>query len=83
MLPQHHCNCSKLSLARNQWASFEKYVAFQTRQGNINTYDKFKTMVTLTLTDIAWKWFETIMNGIQDMASLKEKFLKRFNSYGR
>ena len=35
-------------------------------------------MFTLTLTDIAWNWFEPNMNGIQSIASLK-KFLKRLN----
>ena len=40
-------------------------------------------MFIMTLTNIAWNWFEPIMNGIQDMASLNEPFPKIFNSWGQ
>ena len=39
--------------------------------------------ITLTLTDITWYWVEPFMNNIQDMASLKEKFVTRFNRWGQ
>ena len=50
---------------------------FQTKEGSINAFDEFKNMSSLTLTDITWNWFEPIINNIQDMPTLKEKFMKR------
>ena len=35
------------------------------------------------MTNIAWNWFEPVTNCIQEMASLKEKLLKRFSSWGQ
>ena len=45
MLPQHHLDDSNSIRARNHWASFLKYVAFQRRQGSINTFDQFENML--------------------------------------
>ena len=67
----HHFDGFYPSLARNQWAAFEKYVGFKIRQGSINTADEFKNMSALTLPGIAWNCFEPFMNGIQDMAILE------------
>ena len=53
MLPQHHFDCSYPGSARNHWATLKKYAAFQTRQSSINTFDEFKNMFALTLTDMA------------------------------
>ena len=39
-------------------------------------------MFTLTLTDTAWNWFVSIMNIIPDIYTVKETFMKRFNSWG-
>ena len=80
MLPQHHLNWSSPSTARNYWTSFEKYVAFETRQGKINTCVELKNMSAWTLTDNVWSWFEPIMNNILDMANLKENLIKGFNT---
>ena len=63
MLPQYNFDASNPTTARNHWASFKKYVAFQTRQGN--TCVELKPMFALMPTVIAWNWFEPIMNGIQ------------------
>ena len=40
-------------------------------------------MFPLTLTAIAKNYFKLIINSIQDIASVREKFLKRFNSLGQ
>ena len=53
------------------------------RQGKINTFDDDKNMFALTLTYIAWNWFEPLMNTIQDMPTLNKKSTKRFNSWGQ
>ena len=39
-------------------------------------FDKFKNMFALTLTDIAWNWFELIMDNTHNMYTLKENSLK-------
>ena len=52
------------SKARHHKASFETYMHFQTKKGNVKRSDAFKKMSTLTLTDNTWNWFEPIMNGI-------------------
>ena len=72
-----HFNDFNPSTARNLQVCFEKYAAFQTKQGSINSFDKFRNMFPLTLTEIKWNWFEPIMNNIQDMPTMKEKFKKR------
>ena len=82
MLPQHHfVGYNPPSKTKNHWASFEKYVAFHLNQGSINTFDELKNIHVLILTDNVQNWFKAIMNVIQNMASLKEKFMKRFNSW--
>ena len=50
---------------------------------SINTFNDFKNMSALTCIDIAWNLFETMMNGIQDMASLKEQFAYDLNMKGK
>ena len=50
MLPHQHCDGSNSCTARNHSTSYETYLTYQTRQGNINTFDKFKTMFALTET---------------------------------
>ena len=57
VLLQHYFDGSNPHSARNDWVSFENYLAFQERQGSINAYDGFKNMFALVLTDIAWNWF--------------------------
>ena len=52
-----------------------KNIALQIRQGYTNKFNDYKNMFTQTLTDIAQNSITLIMNGKQDMASLKEKFL--------
>ena len=42
MLLQHHFDGTNPNSARNHWAALEEYVAFQTGQGSINTFDEFK-----------------------------------------
>ena len=32
--------------------------------------------------NIAWNWFEAIINSVPDIPTLKEEFMKRFNSLG-
>ena len=76
-------NNSNYSSARNHCAAFEKYIALQTTQSSINTFDEFKNMLTLTLTDILWNLFEPIMNNIQKKPTLKEIFIISFNSWGQ
>ena len=49
----------------------------------MNALDDFKYMFTLMLTDITRKWFASHLNGIQDIVNLKEKSMKRFNSWGQ
>ena len=39
-------------------------------------------MFPLTMTDTTWNWFEPVMNTISEMPTLKEKFMKGFNSWG-
>ena len=79
MLPQQHFHGSNPGAARRHWTAFEKYSTFQIRQCSVNTIDEFKNMFALTLTDIEWNWFESIMNNIPDMPTLKEDFMKGFN----
>ena len=40
MLPQQPFGRSKPRAGRKHWEAFEKYVAFQTRQGSIKTFDE-------------------------------------------
>ena len=78
ILPQHHFEGSSLSSVRNHWTAL-KYRVFHTRQGSINT-------LTNSNTWFYWQWkilLRIVLNpswmAIQDMKSLKEKFLERFN----
>ena len=82
VFPQQHCDVSYPSAGRNHWAAFEKYIAFKTRQGKINTFHEFKNMFVLTQTDTAWNWFDSIIDTIPDMAVLKEKFMRSFIFWG-
>ena len=58
-------------------------LCFNTQLGRINTFDEFKNMFALALTDIAWNWLEPFINNIQDMPILKDKIINRFNSWGQ
>ena len=40
-------------------------------------------MFALTLTHIAWNWFEPNINNLLDMPTLKEVFIKMSNSWDR
>ena len=72
MLPQQHFGSSNPGTTINPWAAFEKYITFQPRQGSINTSDEHKTCVhCYGLTEIGWDWFESIINGIYDMLTLR------------
>ena len=57
---------------------FEEFEVFQSCQGSNNMLDEFKNMFALTLTDIAWNWFEPKVNNTHDIPTLKEKIIKRF-----
>ena len=41
-----------------------------------------KNIFSIAVTDIFWNYFNLVVDGTQDMARYKEKFLKRFNSWG-
>ena len=51
-VPQYHSDSSNPSFGINHRAAFKKYVTLQTRQRNINTFDEFKNMFAMMLTDI-------------------------------
>ena len=55
MLPQCHFDASNLRSARNHLAAFKKRVAFQKRQGSINTSDEFKNMFALIIDNYGMK----------------------------
>ena len=82
MLPEHHFDGLYPSTASKHWASFEKYITFQTWHGSINTSENSKKqkIFALILTDIAWNSFEPVINDKPDIVNLKEKFMKAFNS---
>ena len=82
-LPQQHFHGYSPSAGRNHWPPFQKYVAFQTRHRSIKTFQEIKNIFVLRLKDLTWNWFEPIINNIQDMASLKDTFIKRINLWGQ
>ena len=47
MLPWQHFDGSNPSTVVNHLTTFEKYVAFETRQSSINTVDELKNIITL------------------------------------
>ena len=53
------------------------------RQGSKSTFDTFKKVLSLMLTQVVWNWFELTVKGIQEMTSLKEKSLRDFTLWGR
>ena len=67
----HHFDGTNPSTARNCWTALEKYVASKTKHDNLSPLEKIKNIL-LTLTDIAWNWSESMLNGIQNMTSQRK-----------
>ena len=72
--------------AKGHWAEFSKYLDYQdqlgTIQRNLAHLPEIKSMIKLTLQEIALGWFETEVPNWQTEDQMKQAFLKRFNPWG-
>ena len=82
MLPQQHFDGTSPNLTINHLVAFENMCSISKRNGSINTFDEFKICLCWCWQTLHRTGLETVMNGKVDMDSLKETFLKRFNSRG-
>ena len=57
-------------------------VLFQRKPTCFKIYSTEWEIYTITLTDIAWNWYEPIMNDIQDMPTWREKKLWKDSIHG-
>ena len=72
--------------AKSHWAKFSKYLDYQDQQGTIPRdmahLPDIKSIVKLTLQEIALGWFETESHNWQTEDQMKQAFLKWFNPWG-
>ena len=86
MFPKECFTGQDKKLAKSHWAEFSKYLDDQNQQGTIPCdlahLPEIKSMIKLTLQDIALGWFETESPMWLTEDQMKQSFLKRFNPWG-
>ena len=86
MFPKESFTGQDKKLAKSHWAEFSKYIDYQNQQGTIPCdlahLPDIKSMLKLTLQDIALGWFKTESPNWLTEDQMKQSFLKRFNPWG-
>ena len=86
MFPKDSFTGEDKKKAKSHWVEFSKYLDYQDQQGTIPQdlahLPEIKSMVKLTLQDIALGWFETESPNWLTEDQMKQAFLKRFNPWG-